>query len=580
MVTIRDQRLQTHYTALQNRFAADPGTRVDAAALPRLLSAVADNSRFSAAQMEARLSAPGITRQQQVDLVKGGMSAGEKRDLESILDTGNVPMTDEVKSFIRQVLGRDEVVPNDGALRVSGNQAGGVIKGTVKAGSQIEVINLSTAPNKRLRMDDTFVAGNADATGRFSASLPDMKEGDVIRMRARDADGTTGNWVTVRATGVGAADTRNAEVALFRFGISDAGNGKLNLFNINKGRPISEPGAQVQVVNTRTQEKVTLRIGDDGDFPAGAQLPGRPGDKFSVRVSDGTTNANFATEAGTVEAPGVSNENGGVNLPDPALHKDELNADGTPKFQAKRYTGPLFVNGARPEDVKQGQIGNCYLPAAIASLAHTHAGALQNMIKDNGNGTYTVTFKERDWRTNSYKDKPITVDADLYSRTWGGPLYGASAGNTSTTGMELWWPILEKAYAQFKGSYNTIGDGGVASSVFTDVLGRSSNDMSLRWDNNPDKVWNRIKSSLDAGLPVAAGTYGKEEAARYTNTGVYSNHAYSVLGYEERDGVKYVKLRNPWGESEPVPGDGRNDGVFNLKLDDFLKLYQSLYAVR
>jgi len=140
--------------------------------------------------------------------------------------------------------------------------------------------------------------------------------------------------------------------------------------------------------------------------------------------------------------------------------------------------------------------------------------------------------------------------------------------------------VFEKAYAQFKGSYDAIGNGGVASEVFEEVLGKESNDLYLRWDNNPDRVWNRAKASIDAGNPVAAGTYGSSEAARYTNTGVYANHAYSIVGYEEKNGVKYLKMRNPWGESEPFPGDGKNDGFFSLKLDDFMKLYQSLYTVQ
>jgi hypothetical protein len=36
-----------------------------------------------------------------------------------------------------------------------------------------------------------------------------------------------------------------------------------------------------------------------------------------------------------------------------------------------------------------------------------------------------------------------------------------------------------------------------------------------------------------------------------------------------------VVLRNPWGESEPA-GNGANDGVFKLKLEDFRKLYDNV----
>ena len=257
--------------------------------------------------------------------------------------------------------------------------------------------------------------------------------------------------------------------------------------------------------------------------------------------------------------------------------KDEMNADGTPKFSTKRFTGPLYTDGLAATDVKQGQIGNCYMPAGVASVAHVMPEVIKEMIKDNGNGSYTVTFKEEDYRNGGYKNKEITVDADLYVRSYGGPLYGSSSGSTSPDKMEMWWPVLEKAFAQWKGSFNAIGNGGVASEVIEAIVGRPNADLSIRYSDET-KVWNKIKTSVDNKMPVAAGTYGKDEASRYTNTGVHSNHAYSILGYEERGGEKYVNIRNPWGETEPWPGDGKNDGIFALKLKDFMKLYQTVYT--
>ena len=61
----------------------------------------------------------------------------------------------------------------------------------------------------------------------------------------------------------------------------------------------------------------------------------------------------------------------------------------------------------------------------------------------------------------------------------------------------------------------------------------------------------------------------------YANTGVYGDHAYSILGYEKTGTERYVVLRNPWGESEPA-GNGANDGVFKLKLEEFQKLYDNV----
>jgi hypothetical protein len=327
------------------------------------------------------------------------------------------------------------------------------------------------------------VIGKADANGNFSAAKLQgdmaMKEGDVIRMRARYADGTTSDWVNVKANTAETADTRNAQVAVFRIGLSTNASGSINVENINSSRPISEPGAKLQFSNVRTGEKQVVTLDGEGTFPANLQLKGKAGDTFSVAASDGINNTTFATTVGNVTVPGGTST--GDILPDPALHKDELDSAGKPKFGKVNFTGPLFIDGAKPEDVQQGQIGDCYFPASIASIARHNPDAIANLIKDNGDGTYTVTFKQKDWATGQFKDAPVKVDGDLYARSYGGALYGHSANSSDPRKMELWFPLIEKAYAQWKGSYNTIGSGGHMSDVFEDCLGVEASSMSLSW---------------------------------------------------------------------------------------------------
>ncbi|HEY0880282.1 MAG TPA: C2 family cysteine protease, partial [Archangium sp.] len=107
------------------------------------------------------------------------------------------------------------------------------------------------------------------------------------------------------------------------------------------------------------------------------------------------------------------------------------------------------------------------------------------------------------------------------------------------------------------------------------VVGADASYMGLTY-TQPDRVWAQVTANIDAKKPIGAGTFGEDREAQYTNTGVYANHAYSILGYEKSGTDRYVVLRNPWGESEPA-GNGANDGIFKLKLEDFTKLYQSLY---
>jgi Calpain family cysteine protease len=277
---------------------------------------------------------------------------------------------------------------------------------------------------------------------------------------------------------------------------------------------------------------------------------------------------------------------GELDLKDPTLHSDEIGEDGKPKFSLERYRGPLFELGAQHTDAVQGQIGDCYFPAAVAAIAFHVPGHFEKMMQmkseiDEITGQqkvwYEVTFKARDYEKGGFKDEVVKVDGDLYIRSWGGPLYGSDDGARTPEDMELWFAILEKAYAQWKGdSYEAVGNGGFVSQVFEDMLGVEAGSMGTY---DADSVWKTITSAVDDKRAIGAGTRGESDEALYANTGVYANHAYSILSYEEKDGVKYVTLRNPWGESEPSPGDGNNDGIFKLTLDQFQKLYAQVYFV-
>jgi len=585
MPTISDRRLATLYASFESQKRTNPSLKLGTEQALQILAEIGDRSGWSASKTLAELKKPGQTQAQQVAIAQKGLTTAEKKDLAQIVDAGTVPLEPSARAFLEAVLGRTTPGPGPGptpnpsdivvnGLSVSANQLDGLV-GKTKAGATIEAINLSVAPTGRYHTDDTFVIGKADANGNFNAAKLQgdmaMKEGDVIRLRARYADGTTSDWVNLKANTAETADTRNAQVAVFRIGLVANANGTVNVENINDSRQISEPGAKVQFTNSRTGEKTVVTLDGEGTFPKGVTLKGKAGDNFSVAASDGVNNTDFRTAVGNVTVPGGAPT--GDILPDPALHKDELNADGTPKFGKKTFTGPLFVGGVEPGDVQQGQIGNCYFPAAVAAMAKANPEIITNMVKANGDGTYSVTFKERDWATGRTKDVQVKVDGDLYARSWGGPLYGHSSNSGETTKMEMWFPIIEKAYAQWKGSYNAIGNGGSSADVFEDFTGAQG--RSINAAGNADNVWRTITTAIDAKKPVAAGTHDDGGPVNYTNTGVYGDHAYSILGYEKTGTERYVVLRNPWGESEPA-GNGANDGVFKLKLEEFQKLYDNV----
>ncbi len=571
-LSLKDARIRSFAQTLQRE--AQP--KVTDANVVELLAAAGDRAGVSYDKAKSELTRPGITRAEQFAIASRGLSISEKSDLGLLLEKSGFAMDPGAKNFLEALVGRAALQETFGPLTITGDQKNG-IAGVAKPGETIEAINLSTAPAGRLHLTDTVELGTADASGKFLGNLPDVREGDFIRLRARAADGSTSDWITIQARGVEGADTRNAHVNLERMDLGTVAGSEDITVKHNTGRPLTEPDATVRFTNVRTGEKFEFKATENGSLPEGFKLKGLPGDEFKVAVSDGANNADFASVAGSLKVPGGRDLKGGRDLPDPAMHKDELNADGTPKFKLERFTGPLFIDGPSAADVRQGAIGNCYFPAALASIAAQNPDAIKNMIKDNGDGTYTVTFHS----ANNYsggRPQQVTVDGDLYARSYGGPIYGSSlGGSTAPDKMEMWFPIVEKAYAQWKGSYDRIGNGGVAGQVMAEVLGRPYAYENLS-AANADRMYERIKKAAEAGKPMAAGTYGTDQSARYTNTGVYANHAYSVLGVEEKDGQKFVKVRNPWGQSE-YGNDGKNDGFFSIPLDKFAELYRAVHIV-
>lgn len=284
------------------------------------------------------------------------------------------------------------------------------------------------------------------------------------------------------------------------------------------------------------------------------------------------------------------------DLPDPEVVTKEVDNPVTGKkekvkdpYQYKKNDrgaqlyGP---NGIQASDVRQGAIADCYLASALAAVANANPDAIRKAIKDNGDGTYTVTFYEVSW-DGTKREHKVDVDADL-------PFQGDMPAYAKSTEivdgkpwMELWPSILEKAYAQWKGSYDAIGHGGVSGDVMEALTGKRSRQHSTSSDS--DQLWEKMKKATEEKKPMTAGT-GDKDDPRYKDpkAGVYGWHAYTVLGvYEKKEGDKiqrYVTLRNPWAKRRrdadaAAVGDTTNataGGVFDLTWEEFRRLYDDV----
>ncbi len=398
-----------------------------------------------------------------------------------------------------------------------------------------------------------------------------MREGDLVHMRARYADGTTPDWVTVRARGIEAKDARNAEVAPFCIGLVDAGNGKVRVENINASRQVSEPGAQRRRTNVRTGEETKVTIIAEGGFPADFQVHGRAGDWFSVSAQDGVDNTAFSLPVGNATDPGGT-PGTQVLVPDPALHTDALNADGTPKFGKTPFTGPLFIDVAGPGDVQRGQIANCSFPSSSAAIALTNPDAPTDMIKDHGDGAYTVTLKERDRAGQGRAHQGRRRSLRPLVR-W--PAVRALVQQRRPEDEGAVVPAHREGVRAVEGRERRHRQRGPHEQGLRGLPGRGDerDDAVLRGPGRGVAAHHRDRRRTQAARRRHPR---RRPACRYTNSGVYADHACSIVGYEQgAGGARLVVRRNPWGEPEPA-GNGPNDRVFQLKPEDFSRLYQSL----
>lgn len=261
-------------------------------------------------------------------------------------------------------------------------------------------------------------------------------------------------------------------------------------------------------------------------------------------------------------------------LDDPIALEDHLEYDYT------AGSGALF-DGASDEDtlsyddIEQGAIGDCYLVAALSSAAYADSdGSVRDGLvtarydADGFVTSYAVRFYDA-WG----EPQDVLVDADLVRKN-GRPTYARSL-DTDSTGEEWVVSLFEKAYAQWHGGYQDIGDGGWAGDVLQAVTGSTATyrPISRMTDQT---VLSSIEDAVADNRAVVAGTFGEEDGVDYSGTNIYAWHAYSVLGVKRPDeGEPQITLRNPWGEVEPA-GNGPDDGIFDLELSEFRRLYQGL----
>ncbi len=222
-------------------------------------------------------------------------------------------------------------------------------------------------------------------------------------------------------------------------------------------------------------------------------------------------------------------------------------ADPTDSGSTHRGTGwSLYGLSPQTTDIRQGSLGDCFLLAALGSLAYSGPARIYRSAVDLGDGTYAVRF----YRNGV--ESVVRVDADLS---------GVESAVSPSGG--IWVPIIEKAYAFYRSASNTFAslNSGWMFAVLTDLECNASNVFTFYLDST---LSSSIQSALTTGGAMSVGT-GTSIAA---GAPLITSHAYIVVGefYDSVAAVWYVQLRNPWGYDGTGNDGNPSDGIVTLSF--------------
>ena len=256
----------------------------------------------------------------------------------------------------------------------------------------------------------------------------------------------------------------------------------------------------------------------------------------------------------------------GQNLPDPTGSGVLVNVSSSPLFN----NGMVYYN-----DIQQGNLGDCYFLAGLASLASAESEILLQSIVPFGDGTYGVRFY------NNGAANYLRIDGDIFE-TGGRPTYAGFG-----SGGDIWAMLLEKAFAFFrvpgKNSYSSLSSG-YLQEPFSALTGKSYTTLytsSVSSGISDAQLYNSLQAELSSGYAVTLGSNSKQP----TNSMVVGSHAYSLRSVQTINGVMYATVYNPWGivNSGMASYNGNPNGILTLTMaqlqQDFAYACASLAVV-
>mmetsp|Transcript_12488 Transcript_12488/g.10739 ORF Transcript_12488/g.10739 Transcript_12488/m.10739 type:complete len:247 (-) Transcript_12488:110-850(-) len=195
----------------------------------------------------------------------------------------------------------------------------------------------------------------------------------------------------------------------------------------------------------------------------------------------------------------------------------------------------------------------------------------------NPHGLYSVALFDRGMPVEIVVDDKFPCYPDTKSALF-----------TKPKGTEAWVMIMEKAFCKLHGSY-TLPESGYSMKALENINGCPAEELDNN-DMEPEENWKKIYEFDQKKFIM---TCSPRSGQNKSETGLVSGHAYTLISAFEVEGVRLLRIRNPWGGGE-WKGDysdssdkwtdslkkavgyvDENDGSFFMTFDDFRKHYSS-----
>ncbi len=262
----------------------------------------------------------------------------------------------------------------------------------------------------------------------------------------------------------------------------------------------------------------------------------------------------------------VQNLTGFANGADRTLDGDRI-ADprALSNHTYKSFTNnPLFSQaGPRPTDIRQGDVGDCWLLAGLSAISNDSPNTLRQNVVDFDDGTYGVALGGRFYRVDN--------DLAVTSTTSTTPAYAQLGAQNS-----MWVAVVEKAYAHFRTGANTMAsmEGGWSVDVNRAFGSASAGERDIFSYGSAIALANDIAARLGRMEAVTVGVLTARTTAA-NGTSLVNNHMYSVTSIVRNAAgvITGIVLRNPWGFDGAGNDANRNDGLVTVTPNQLFGFY-------